>query len=47
MLFTPLTYFWGGLSPVDPTNYAERTRRVLQTTPYAPSVGPGSLWLAR
>ena len=32
-LLSPLTFLWLGESPVDPTNYAERTRRVLRTTP--------------
>ncbi|KAF2811330.1 uncharacterized protein BDZ99DRAFT_385120 [Mytilinidion resinicola] len=33
LLFTPLTYLWSGQAPIDPTNYVERTRRVLKTTP--------------
>ncbi|KAJ4300696.1 hypothetical protein N0V90_002784 [Kalmusia sp. IMI 367209] len=33
LLFTPLTLLWLGEAPVDPTNYAERTKRVLRTTP--------------
>lgn len=32
-LLSPLAFIWTGQSPVDPTNYAERTRRVLKTTP--------------
>ncbi|KAK7418927.1 hypothetical protein QQX98_003630 [Neonectria punicea] len=32
LLLSPLSFFWGWES-VDPTNYAERTRRVLRTTP--------------
>ena len=33
ILLTPLTFFLPGESPVDPTDYAERTRRVLRDTP--------------
>ncbi|KAF2488690.1 hypothetical protein BU16DRAFT_520459 [Lophium mytilinum] len=33
LLFTPLTYLWTGQAPIDPSNYVERTRRVLKTTP--------------
>ena len=33
LLLSPLTLFWPGEGPVDPTNYTERTRRVLKTTP--------------
>lgn len=32
-LLSPLAFIWPGQAPVDPTNYAERTRRVLKTTP--------------
>ncbi|KAI1773190.1 membrane dipeptidase-domain-containing protein [Hypoxylon cercidicola] len=32
-LLGPFAFLWPGQSPIDPTNYAERTRRVLQTTP--------------
>ncbi|KAI1103727.1 membrane dipeptidase-domain-containing protein [Jackrogersella minutella] len=32
-LLTPLAFLWPGQSPVDSTNYAERTRRVLKSTP--------------
>ncbi|KAI0381315.1 membrane dipeptidase-domain-containing protein [Hypomontagnella monticulosa] len=32
-LLSPLAFIWTGQSPIDPTNYAERTRRVLKTTP--------------
>ncbi|KAI1475906.1 membrane dipeptidase-domain-containing protein [Daldinia eschscholtzii] len=32
-LLSPLAFIWPGHSPIDPTNYAERTRRVLKTTP--------------
>ena len=34
LVLSPLGYFWPGESPIDATNYAERTRRVLRTTPY-------------
>lgn len=33
LLLSPLTLLWPGEGPVDPTNYTERTRRVLKTTP--------------
>ncbi|KAJ4251496.1 hypothetical protein NW762_011483 [Fusarium torreyae] len=33
LLLSPLSLFWPGEGPVDPTDYAERTRRVLKTTP--------------
>jgi len=32
-LFTPFVSLWNFESPVDPTNYAERARRVLKSTP--------------
>ncbi|KAI1077229.1 membrane dipeptidase-domain-containing protein [Whalleya microplaca] len=32
-LLSPLAFLWPGQSPIDPTNYAERTRRILKTTP--------------
>ena len=32
-LLSPLTMLWSAECPIDPTNYAERTRRVLKTTP--------------
>ncbi|KAI1763139.1 membrane dipeptidase-domain-containing protein [Hypoxylon sp. FL1150] len=32
-LLGPFAFLWPGQSPVDPTDYAERTRRVLKTTP--------------
>ncbi|KAI1207857.1 membrane dipeptidase-domain-containing protein [Annulohypoxylon truncatum] len=32
-LLSPFAFLWPGQSPVDPTNYAERTRRVLKSTP--------------
>ncbi|OTA98770.1 hypothetical protein M426DRAFT_17094 [Hypoxylon sp. CI-4A] len=32
-LLSPLALIWPGQSPIDPTNYAERTKRVLKTTP--------------
>ncbi|KAI6081943.1 membrane dipeptidase-domain-containing protein [Hypoxylon rubiginosum] len=32
-LLGPFAFLWPGQSLVDPTNYAERTRRVLKTTP--------------
>ncbi|XXH01866.1 hypothetical protein Hte_008228 [Hypoxylon texense] len=32
-LLGPFAFLWPGQSPVDPANYAERTRRVLKTTP--------------
>ncbi|KAI4861916.1 membrane dipeptidase-domain-containing protein [Hypoxylon rubiginosum] len=32
-LLGPFAFLWPGQTPVDPTNYAERTRRVLKTTP--------------
>ncbi|KAI1385684.1 membrane dipeptidase-domain-containing protein [Hypoxylon trugodes] len=32
-LLSPLAFIWPGQSPIDPTNYAERTRRVLKSTP--------------
>lgn len=32
-LFTPLTFFWPATSPINPTDYAGRARRVLQSTP--------------
>ncbi|KAM0335232.1 hypothetical protein ACHAQA_000275 [Verticillium albo-atrum] len=33
LLLSPLTFLWSGESPVDPSDYAERTRRVLKSTP--------------
>lgn len=33
VLFSLLGFLWPGQGPVDPTDYAERTRRVLKTTP--------------
>lgn len=30
---TPFTWLWPGEEPIDPTNYALRAKRVLQTTP--------------
>ncbi|KAK4541579.1 hypothetical protein LTR36_007876 [Oleoguttula mirabilis] len=33
LLLSPLTFFHPSSAPVDPTDYAERTRRVLKTTP--------------
>ncbi|KAI1407140.1 membrane dipeptidase-domain-containing protein [Hypoxylon sp. FL1857] len=33
VLLRPLAFLWPGQSPIDPTNYAERTRRVLKSTP--------------
>ncbi|KAH9885548.1 membrane dipeptidase-domain-containing protein [Xylariomycetidae sp. FL2044] len=32
-LLTPLAFFWPGAAPLDPTDYAERTNRVLSSTP--------------
>ncbi|KAI1653384.1 membrane dipeptidase-domain-containing protein [Daldinia decipiens] len=32
-LLGPLAFIWPGQSAIDPTNYVERTRRVLKTTP--------------
>ncbi|KAI1807482.1 membrane dipeptidase-domain-containing protein [Daldinia bambusicola] len=32
-LLSPFAFIWPGQSSIDPTNYAERTRRVLKTTP--------------
>ncbi|KAI2465945.1 membrane dipeptidase-domain-containing protein [Annulohypoxylon bovei var. microspora] len=32
-LLGPFAFLWPGQSPIDPTNYAERTRRVLKSTP--------------
>ncbi|KAI1459620.1 membrane dipeptidase-domain-containing protein [Annulohypoxylon moriforme] len=32
-LLSPFAFLWPSQSPVDPTDYAERTRRVLKTTP--------------
>lgn len=32
-LLSPFAFLWPGQSQVEPTNYAERTRRVLKTTP--------------
>lgn len=36
-LLSPFAFLWPGQSQVEPTNYAERTRRVLKTTPYVPT----------
>lgn len=33
LLFSLLGFLWPGQEPIDPTDYAERTRRVLKTTP--------------
>lgn len=33
LLLSPLSLIWSREGPVDPTDYAERTRRVLNTTP--------------
>ena len=33
LLLSPLSLIWPQEGPVDPTDYAERTRRVLNTTP--------------
>ncbi|KAI0179854.1 membrane dipeptidase-domain-containing protein [Hypoxylon sp. FL1284] len=33
VLLGPFAFLWLGQAPIDPTNYAERTRRVLNTTP--------------
>ncbi|OAA63470.1 Peptidase M19, renal dipeptidase [Niveomyces insectorum RCEF 264] len=33
LVLSPLTLLWPGEGPVDPSNYAERTRRVLKSTP--------------
>ncbi|KAF2732611.1 hypothetical protein EJ04DRAFT_513769 [Polyplosphaeria fusca] len=33
ILLSPLTLFWPSAAPIDPTDYAERTRRVLRSTP--------------
>lgn len=30
---SPLAFLWPGENPIDPTNYAERTRRVLKSIP--------------
>ncbi|KAL7619622.1 hypothetical protein AAE478_010163 [Parahypoxylon ruwenzoriense] len=32
-LLSPFAFLWPGQSPIDPKNYAERTERVLKTTP--------------
>lgn len=34
VLFSPLTYVLNREGPVDPTNFSERTRRVLRDTPF-------------
>ncbi|KAI5863856.1 membrane dipeptidase-domain-containing protein [Durotheca rogersii] len=33
IMLGPFAFLWPGQSPIDPTNYVERTRRVLKTTP--------------
>ncbi|KAL0940400.1 microsomal dipeptidase [Colletotrichum truncatum] len=33
LILSPLSFLWPGEGPVDPTNYTERTRRVLRSTP--------------
>lgn len=33
LLLSPLTFLWPGEAPVDPSDYAERTKRVLKSTP--------------
>jgi membrane dipeptidase len=30
----PFSFFWPREGPIDPTDYVERTKRVLKTTPY-------------
>lgn len=33
LLLSPFTFLWPGQESIDPTNYAERTKRILKTTP--------------
>lgn len=33
LFLTPFSYLWSWEAPIDPASYAERTRRVLKSTP--------------
>ncbi|WZH48001.1 membrane dipeptidase-domain-containing protein [Fusarium acuminatum] len=45
LLLSPFTFLWSGHESIDPKNYAERTKRILKTTPLV--ADPIPKWIVR